>query len=96
MRTKRQQIDAAIGTIDFLRRLSSSDHLKKIPRAVRKEAKTLLQQFPAEEDLRAALDAQLVDIVYEPTRVTLTDWVRNRYKRTMPIFEEAEVPIEIE
>lgn len=93
MRTKRQKVDAVLGARDLLEAIVYRTRFRKVPNPLRDAAKALLAQFPAEDELRPLLEAGLQDAVPEPPpRVTMTDWVRNRYRNVprIPDFAKAE------
>ncbi|MEB3165136.1 MAG: hypothetical protein VKO65_00530 [Cyanobacteriota bacterium] len=84
MRSKKQKVDAVLATRDFLidvaRRQNSS--YRGVPNPLRSAARSLLQQFPTEEELRPVLEAGLKDAVPPPVPTrTMTDLVRRRYSR---------------
>lgn len=82
MRSKKQKVDAVLATRDFLadvaRRRDSP--FRGVPNPLRDAARSLLQQFPSEEELRPVLEAGLRDSTPPPAPTrTLTDLVRRRY-----------------
>lgn len=57
--TKLQQQAAMLTVRDLLVRLSDPKQIRRIPRDVRREARTLLRQFPSTETLRRMLEREL-------------------------------------
>jgi len=51
-----QKITAVISTRDFLLRLTNPKETPRIPREVRREAKTLLRHYPIEAELKPVLE----------------------------------------
>lgn len=96
MRSKQQQIDAVLSTRDFLERLSRIGVIKGVRREIRVEARALLRQFPAYEDLYDALQTGLQEpVLEEAPPPSMTEWVRRRYRYRQPVAEEP-VPVEID
>jgi len=51
-----QQMAAMIGVRDFLLRLTNTKESPRIPREVRREARTIMRHYPPEHELRPLLD----------------------------------------
>ncbi len=56
-----QQMTSMIATRDFLLRLIDVKETPRIPREVRREARTLLRHYPPARELRPLLEKVLID-----------------------------------
>ena len=57
--TAQQKISAVVSTRDFLLRLTNVKETPRIPREVRREAKTLLTHYPLISELKPILEKEL-------------------------------------
>jgi|TARA_X000001036_G_scaffold70699_1_gene62080 hypothetical protein len=57
--TAQQKISAVVSTRDFLLRLTNVKETPRIPREVRREAKTLLRHYPLISELKPILEKEL-------------------------------------
>jgi len=56
--TAQQKISAVVSARDFLLRLTNVKETPRIPREVRREAKTLLRHYPLVSELKPALEKE--------------------------------------
>ncbi len=57
--TPQQKVTAVVATRDFLLRLTNVKETPRIPREVRREAKTLLRHYPLISELKPILEKEL-------------------------------------
>lgn len=56
--TSQQKIDSMVATRDFLLRLTNVQQEPRIPREVRREARTLLRHYPPKRELKPILEKE--------------------------------------